>query len=127
MPPKQDTDHYDQIRRVQSTQTNGDPDKDRKYAVAQLTDEHGNPEYWVNLVHTYGVASAQHYSGRTAACFVRLQYHLSDEAQYVFVFVDDYSLLVKNTNPVALAAHLLLLCESIRLTNSLPQNPDRLR
>ncbi len=74
--------------------------------VVQLTDEQGTPEYWVNLVHTYGVASAQHYWGRTAACFVRLQYHRSDEGGYVFVFVDDYNLLVKDANPVALAAHL---------------------
>jgi hypothetical protein len=91
------------------------PDKDRKYMVVQLTDEHGTPEYWVNLVHTYGVASAQHYWGRTAACFVRLQYYLSDEVQYVYVFVDDYSLLVTLNNPMALAAHILLFVETYGL------------
>ena len=52
------------------------PPHEWRYLVVTLYDRHGTPEWWVNLVHTYGVASAQHYWGRTAALFLRLLYQL---------------------------------------------------
>ena len=46
------------------------------------------------MVGTYGVASVQWYWGRMAAPLDRLTYHLDEAFLYVFVFVDDYMLLL---------------------------------
>ena len=89
--------------------------KDRKYLVVKLLDENNQECYRVNLVHTYRVASAQHYWGRTAALFVRLQYQLGDEILYVYVFVDDFSLLVRDNHPMATLAYVLLFVETYGL------------
>ena len=78
--------------------------KDRKYLVVRIPDADGRPAVWVNLVHTYGIASAQHYWGRTAALFLRLLYQLlGPDLQYGYVFVDDYSQLPQPTTDLAQA------------------------
>ena len=89
------------------------PKHEWKYLVVTLYDSHGTPEWWVNLAHTYGVASAQHYWGRTAALFLRLLYQvLGPELQYGYVFVGDYSLLVRDINPTHTMMMTLLFLET---------------
>ena len=64
-------------------------------------------------MHTYGVASAQHYWGRKAALFLRLLYKLlGPDLQYGYVFVDDYSLLVKDVTPTHTMMMVLLFLET---------------
>ena len=77
--------------------------KDWKCMVASIKEL-----FWVNMVGTYGVASAQLYWGRLAALLVRLTYHLSSEFLWVLVFVDDFVLLEKEE---ALAGVFLLFME----------------
>ena len=70
--------------------------KDWKYMVAKTgsQDEPTSWKFWINKVGTYGVASAQWYWGRMAALINRLTYHLDEAFLYVFVFVDDYILVL---------------------------------
>ena len=52
---------------------------------------------WINLVGTYGVASAQFYSGRMAGLILRLPYNVAQVAdiwdpkfwRWLIVYVDD--------------------------------------
>ena len=48
------------------------------------------PEWWVNKVGTYGMASAQSYWGRLAAILLRVLYALFPQVDWNFVFVDDF-------------------------------------
>ncbi len=70
--------------------------KDWKYMVAKTgtPSDSSSWKFWINKVGTYGVASAQWYWGRMAALINRLTYHLDDAFLYVFVFVDDYILVL---------------------------------
>jgi hypothetical protein len=51
--------------------------------------------FWVNLVGTYGVASAQFYWGRMAGLLIRLSYHIVEHSLnpedffWAFIYVDD--------------------------------------
>ena len=58
--------------------------KDWRYQVARV-----RGKFWVNKVGTYGVASAQHYWGRTVALVVRLLYVMFPAVDWIMVFVDD--------------------------------------
>ena len=69
----------------------------------------------MNLVHAYGIASAQHYWGRTAAPFNRILYYTFGEVLDAFVYVDDYSVLVRDTNPTHALTRLLILTETYGL------------
>ena len=51
--------------------------------------------FWVSMVGTYGVASAQFYWSRVAALLTQLAYHMSEESLWVMVFVDDFMLLLR--------------------------------
>ena len=64
--------------------------KDHRYLVVQILHV-----YWVNLVGTYGVASAQFYWGRMAGLLIRLAYHIVEHSLnpadffWAFIYVDD--------------------------------------
>ena len=49
---------------------------------------------WVNMVGTYGIASAQYHWGRMAALILRILYATFPDIHWAFVFVDDFALLV---------------------------------
>ena len=82
--------------------------KDWKFLVAQILQE-----LWVNVVGTYGVASAQLYWGRMASLIVRLVYHLTPDFLWVLVFVDDYMLLLEEEKGMVLSSVFLLFLEVI--------------
>ena len=50
--------------------------------------------FWVNMVGTYGVASAQFYWSRVAAMLTRLTYHISE--QFLWIMVDFMLLLCRH-------------------------------
>ena len=63
--------------------------KDWKYMM--VTIKH---KFWVNMLGTYGVASAQLYWGRLAARLTRLSYHLTPDLLWLLFFVDDFIALL---------------------------------
>ena len=79
--------------------------------MVKLTDPDGIEEFWVNMVHTYGVASAQYYWGRTAAALLRLLYYVfGTELTYAYVFVGDFStLLIVRENLMGAVTEIFLL------------------
>ncbi len=89
------------------------PPKDWKYLVVLLELLNGILEYWVNLVHTFGVASAQYYWGRTAAFLLRLILATFTAVYWAFVYVDDYSLLMELQHGIAKAAMILFYLEAL--------------
>ena len=71
---------------------------------------------WINMVGTYGVASAQLYWGRMAALVLRILYHMFPSIYWAFVYVDDYMFLIRTAkrfgNPWRAAAAILLVLQA---------------
>ena len=79
--------------------------KDWKYQAAKVKNQ-----VWLNLVGTYGIASAQYYWGRLAALVVRLIYELSADFLWVMVYVDDFMLILpEDTEEDLIVVFLLFL------------------
>ena len=89
---------------------------DWKYQVAQT-----KMGVWVNMVGTYGVASAQLRWGRLAAIFLRLLYYLFPSLSWAFVFVDDFLFILKSpiANDLAAAITATLLALGCPLSSTL--------
>jgi hypothetical protein len=79
--------------------------RDWKYQAASIKNQ-----IWLNLVGTYGIASAQYYWGRLAALIVRLTYELSADFLWVMVYVDDFMLVLpEDTEEDLIVVFLLFL------------------
>ena len=82
--------------------------KDWRYIAARLGDT-----VYINRVGTYGIASIQWYWGRLVAAMTRLAYYLIPTLQWIFVFVDDFELLLNQEGARQQAASFLLLMEAL--------------
>ena len=76
---------------------------DWKYMIAEI-----KGQLWVNMVGTYGVASAQYYWGRMASLITRLLYNLSEHLLWILVFVDDYIVLTREGKGAMMSTVFLL-------------------
>ena len=75
-----------------------------KYQVAT-----NKGKYWVNMVGTYGMSSAQLYWGRMAALLTRLIYYIFPDLDWNFVYVDDFAFLLRATQAHNRATAILML------------------
>ena len=72
-------------------------------------------KYWVNMVGTYGMASAQLYWGRMAALLLRVLYAIFPEIAWQFVYVDDFAWVLRGPGSTHLAVAVLVTLLAIGL------------
>lgn len=75
-----------------------------RFQVAKI-----HSHYWINMVGTYGMASAQFHWGRMAALLIRILYHLFPQIHWIFVYVDDFAFVLTEQHWELTSAALLVL------------------
>ena len=81
--------------------------KDWRFITARIK---GN--VWVNKVGTYGVASAQFHWGRMAALILRIQNNTFPQILWGFVFVNDFGILLSQSQAMLHTAAIIALLEA---------------
>ena len=89
--------------------------KDWNYMIATIKDK-----FWVDMVGSYGVASAQLYWGRLAAILTRLSYHLTLDLLWALVFVDGFMALL-GQNAAEVTSEILMLFFTLGMPNLVAQ------